>query len=250
MQALLRGWHTARAAAEPSSAPVASTAAAASSGAAGGSGSLTQRTAAAAARFAGAEARSATGSGAAAAVVAAAAAAGSSSWSRESMAMAMAASHGERGRLAAIYSGMLRHGESAVRSSLEASLFQQPQPPHQQGLQQKPQPANGKGPALKSKPTTALVPTAHTAPAHAPCAATAAAAWAAARPNGTGSPPPSMDVSYNSCSDYGFTPATLAVAQQQGPAAARSYQDRAAQAHAAQRQRLARPSVRGPSPGR
>ncbi|GIL97793.1 hypothetical protein Vretimale_3339, partial [Volvox reticuliferus] len=52
-------------------------------------------------------------------------------WQRDTVAAAMALAGGERGRLAAIYSGMLRHGEAAARPALEYSLLlkqQQQQP--------------------------------------------------------------------------------------------------------------------------
>ncbi|EFJ50702.1 hypothetical protein VOLCADRAFT_116719 [Volvox carteri f. nagariensis] len=70
---------------------------------------------------------------AAAAGEAAAAAVTLNLWQRDSVAPAMALSGGERGRLAAIYTGMLRHGEATVRPTLENSLLrqqQQQQQPH------------------------------------------------------------------------------------------------------------------------
>ncbi|GLI59020.1 hypothetical protein VaNZ11_000846 [Volvox africanus] len=56
-------------------------------------------------------------------------------WQRDTVATAMTLAAGERGRLAAIYSGMLRHGEAAVRPTLEYSLLwkqHQQQQPHTQ----------------------------------------------------------------------------------------------------------------------
>ncbi len=127
VQLLMRGWHTARerSAAEggvPTPAPghgalgVRDAAPPGSGGgggagpaAAAGSGSLS-------ARGAGGGAAGGGGGGG-----------GVGSWSAEAISTAIAAAQGEKSRLAAIYSGMLRHGEAAMRGSLELGLVQRQQ---------------------------------------------------------------------------------------------------------------------------
>ncbi|KAG2500801.1 hypothetical protein HYH03_001563 [Edaphochlamys debaryana] len=124
-----------------------------------------------------ATARAAAGSGGGAASprmpspgpTAAQAAAAVAGWSREAVATALVASQGDKSRLAAIYSNMLRHGEGRVKAGLEASLAQQ-RKEAERGCQ-------GLG---RAQSTSALTPT----PRQPAWSAAAASAWASSRTAG------------------------------------------------------------------
>ncbi|PNW74795.1 hypothetical protein CHLRE_12g509500v5 [Chlamydomonas reinhardtii] len=123
VKAMIRGWQTARAAGT-----ITSTAQAASAHDGGmasqpSGGSLTARMPTS--RNADALRSSVSALTATDAAAAAAGAAGGATWGRETVAAALAVSGGDRGRLAAVYSTMLKHGEHVVKPSLEQQLVMQ-----------------------------------------------------------------------------------------------------------------------------